>query len=432
MGKFLGLGGKDWATIGSGPIGWGARGLWEGGKAVLGNDKLGQLAYNIPIVGPLFGNPHKRKIEDALGDVSDRYASREASVAARGENQAAFADNYFDPADRLINPDNDPRLNPSMAQGFARGPAAQYSTGVGDSARFGREMSEPNALASNMGRFDMFSRGQSGAEQYWNGMQGSFQDPTASAQHLNNMRMSLDPNLDAAYDRAYETGSRRIGDTAAATGLFNSGRNQRNLETFAADLGARQAQEEAQYGLQVNQARQQAAQQADAANMARFGAGAGFALGMDQNAAQRMDLYRQALSGADATSLGANSIRQNAFAAGDADAARRMQLGLNANIAGDRMEMDRFGAAFDDRLRLGAARAANYGQFTNPANAASDDMFNRAQDAYLSAQGFDFKDAEKSRQQFYDDYAFVDNQAQKHFDNLLSGMSAFGGGGFGG
>lgn len=72
--------------------------------------------------------------------------------------------------------------------------------------------------------------------------------PTYNADALKQF-MPQGANMGAYYDRAWDTGSKRLNNEFAARGAYNSGAATQQLSDLAANLGAQQSRDEAQYGL---------------------------------------------------------------------------------------------------------------------------------------------------------------------------------------
>lgn len=99
-------------------------------------------------------------------------------------------------------------------------------------------------------------QGQPGAmEQYWQGVRGRMENrsrPTnLSAQQYQREfgGPGADAGLDPYYQRAHQRGSEQIDQAMAARGLYNSGAALQAQQDLSADLGAAQANREADYAL---------------------------------------------------------------------------------------------------------------------------------------------------------------------------------------
>lgn len=259
---------------------------------------------------------------------------------------------------------------------------------------------------ANTSQVDTFAQqnqltGPSQTQQFAQNPNGQAQarDATASGQYWNSVqgRSNVPKDMGAYYDRAREKTAASIDNAAAARGNFNSSYAMGQQAEAAADLGARQAKDEAEYGLQSaeldDRIRGGAASRADSAGATGYGQGLQTAMGADSTGLDRyqagyqtamgrdslgLDRYRTGLAGATAAdSAGISRFGAGLEGAGLADRGMTGRLGLLGDFAGaaDVSRMGRTDTMFD------ALRGAT-GDIQGTVGASYGDMFSTDQGLY--------------------------------------------------
>lgn len=238
---------------------------------------------------------------------------------------------------------HDPMAGPSRVDAFTAGNKPLDGRGATES------------LYGDAGAYDR-EGSSTAAGQYWNSLKGASNIPK---------------DMSAYYDRAREKGAAAVDRSAAARGQFNSSHAMDQQRELNADISARQAQDEAKYGLESadlnNRIRSGASQAADRSAAERFGQRVDSARASDSSGMGRynagytaalgggnldLDRYRAGLTGAQQTDSAGDtrygSQLRGATSADDALTGRISTLGQGA-VAADRSRLDRVGA-FGDRL----------------------------------------------------------------------------------
>lgn len=219
----------------------------------------------------------------------------------------------------------------------------------------------PSAQERFLGTDPSQQRGATASGQYWNSLQGGANLPSA--------------DLNPYYNRAQEKGSAQIDKAAAARGMFGSTAALDQQRQLSADLGAQQAKDEAQYGLQraglSDQIMGGAAGRADTAGLGQFGA--------LQNAAQGADQGLMARLG-----LGANIA-----GAGDSGDLARFGMGLQNAQAGDQAMLARLGLMGQGAAASDAGKLGRTGMFSDQLGRLTEGASNIVGQGYAGMLGAD-------------------------------------------
>lgn len=268
-------------------------------------------------------------------------------------NPGAFTDpgrrdSFYDQTARQLQGPSYSQNAAAQAQGFAGAPTA--TGGFRDQNAGFFQPGQSQAQSYQAQNAQRFAPGQGQAAQYWQGVQGQFQQGGAAPR-----------DMSGYYDNAFRKANERIQSSMAASGLLNSSQTADMINEANVNLAAKQAMDEAQYGLQSSQDRRawmqgganiaqgidqgdvsrlglgmQGAGMVDSADMARVGLGGQLAGQADSQALARQQFAGQMAQGADAAQMNRINTMGNFANAFDQTDMQGAQMGVNTGLAVDR------------------------------------------------------------------------------------------------
>lgn len=226
-----------------------------------------------------------------------------------------------------------------------------------------------SAAAAQLGAGSGQLNTQSAAERF-NGAQTIDKEmgATASGQYWDSLQDDevVPQDMSAYYDRAREKGVAQLDRAAASRGMFNSSAALDQQRELASDIGAQQAQAEADYAVKASLARNDimggASAQADTAGLGRYNTLLGGAQAADEGLTSRLELAGEQAADVDDVSLGRAGMDVSRFnaitgAANQADQAAidSARFGLDTAGQADDTNTGRFVAQNDAARGVDAA-----------------------------------------------------------------------------
>jgi hypothetical protein len=189
--------------------------------------------------------------------------------------------------------------------------------------------------------WDMSSPGV--AEQWQQGNQQRFLDPTKQSQFFDETKGTLSQNLDPFYNNAERRALEQLNTQMASRGLFNSSAAIGAGNEAVQNLEAEKANREGQYGLQRAGLMGNLAQGADTSTLQNLGAGFGAAQTAEEAHRQRAQDYLSNLMGVAAPTMAAAAGTYNQQIGSDLDLMRdamMAELGLAGEAQGNQQRTD--------------------------------------------------------------------------------------------
>lgn len=245
-------------------------------------------------------------------------------------------DSFYDQTAKQLQGPSYSQNAAARAQGFAGAPT---ETGQFRNQNAGfLQPGQSQAQSFTQQNQQRFAPGQGEAARYWQGVQGQFAGGGAAPRDMSGF-----------YDNAFRKANERIQSSMAASGLLNSSQTADMINEANVNLAAKQAMDEAQYGLQASQDQRSWMQ-----------GGANIAQGIDQGDVSRLGLGMQGAGMADSADMA--RVGLGGQLAGQSDAAQlaRQQYATAAAQGADAAQMNRvntmgnFANAFDQTDMRGA------------------------------------------------------------------------------
>lgn len=212
--------------------------------------------------------------------------------------------------------------------------------------------------ANNMDRFWGQTAGTLGQRGYTEGMAGAYRPETSYSEQFLTGGGGTE-GLDQVYDRLFSKNSRRLDDSAAARGGFNSGAALRATQELGSDLASSQVE-----------AMQAAAREADTAKMARLGFDLDLMQGADSSMRDRIGLGFEGATGADRSGLERAGALQDLYQTTGSERRANLLAGGTLAESAQRGEMDRLKAAGDTARLSDESEVSRYNAGASAADRA--------------------------------------------------------------